>query len=99
MLDYSQHYGMLWGPVIDVEGGQVCVWEVRCLADDLTGCLGPTLANHCPTWGRYSRVKKGAEIAFWVLCRNANWQVKGWTFFVLIRLHFLKGKYLKKNVS
>jgi len=31
MLDYSEHYGTLWGPVTDVGGGQVCVREVRCL--------------------------------------------------------------------
>lgn len=43
MLDYSEHYGTLWGPVIDVGGGQVCVWEVRCLADNPTRCLGRPL--------------------------------------------------------
>lgn len=39
MLDYSEHYGTLWGPVIDVGGGQVCVWEVRCLTDESARCL------------------------------------------------------------
>lgn len=26
MLDYSEHYETLWGPVIDVGTGQMCVY-------------------------------------------------------------------------
>lgn len=57
MLDYSEHYGTPWGPVIDGGGarvvgvgggggGQVCgrAWEVRCLADDPSRCLRRTPA-------------------------------------------------------